>query len=98
MKSNETGSFNKVQFCAALALLVAALQVAATELSIPMDKVERELAEKTEEIFSRKHNACRRAPRDEGVSKPRFPVRIASSMEVSGGGLGYPLGLPLVAR
>lgn len=97
MKSTETGRSNRVQFYAALALLLGALPATASELSLPMDQVERELAQKTEEVFSRKLNECRRAGEEEEASKPAFPVRIADRPDVKGGALGPLVGLPLTA-
>ncbi|AOS98188.1 hypothetical protein AUP74_02793 [Microbulbifer aggregans] len=97
MKSTDTGRSNKVQFYAALALLLSALPAAAAELSIPMDEVERELSQKTEEVFSRKLNECQQEQGSKEVGKPAYPVRIADRPPVKGGALGYQVGLPLTA-
>ncbi|WP_237065332.1 hypothetical protein [Microbulbifer guangxiensis] len=99
MKSTDTGRSKQVQFYAALALLLSALPAAAAELSLPMDEVERELAQKTEEVFSRKLNECRQAQEKSAgeADKPVYPVRIADRPSLQGGALGHQVGLPLTA-
>lgn len=70
------GTIKKVQFYAALALLLGALQAEASELVVPLAEVQQQLAEKVDEAFSRKLEECREKERRER-NYPRFPVRLA---------------------
>lgn len=76
------GTMKKVQFYAALALLLGGLQAEAAEFAVPLEEVQQQLSEKIDEAFSRKLEECREKEREKR-SYPRFPVRLAD--ESSGG-------------
>lgn len=79
MVTPNTGSWKKVHFCVATALILCSLGARAAELSIPMDKVQQQLADKAEQLVSRKLVECRE--QEKGRKAPRYPVRIAQEQE-----------------
>ncbi|SHE74497.1 hypothetical protein SAMN04487965_0558 [Microbulbifer donghaiensis] len=78
------GSLKKVQFYAALAMMLTALEAGAAELKLPLAEVQQELTQKTEEAFSRKLQECRDKAHEER-SGTGYPVRIAEEKPVQGG-------------
>jgi hypothetical protein len=89
MVTPKPGCLKKVQFCAALALLLGGLESTAAEVIVPpasfQQEVQRELTEKAEALFARKLDECRARQREE-ERNPRYPVRIADRKASSGGG------------
>ncbi|MCO1333337.1 hypothetical protein MO867_03190 [Microbulbifer sp. OS29] len=80
-------SSKKVQFCAALSLIVAALhtgQVAAAGVGISSGKIRRELTQKIDQQMLQKLSECidKSGEVDEGIP---YPVRIAEDKVQSGG-------------
>ncbi|WP_346836653.1 hypothetical protein [Microbulbifer sp. SAOS-129_SWC] len=81
----------KVQFCAVVVLALCAHGVGATELTIPMGEVQRQLAEKAEQAVARKLQQCQdqekvqEQEQHKGQEAPQFPVRIAEEQEPAQG-------------
>ncbi|WP_444916123.1 hypothetical protein [Microbulbifer sp. TRSA007] len=82
-------STKKVQFCVALTLVVAALQVGqvnASELTLSQDGIHRELTQKIDQQVLKKLGEC--TDKSEKVNR-LAPVRIAEEKEPRGG-MAYP--------
>ncbi|WP_323844620.1 hypothetical protein [Microbulbifer magnicolonia] len=78
------GTLKKVQFYAALAMMLGALEAGAAELKLPLAEVQQQLTQKTEEAFSRKLEECRDKAREDS-GEARYPVRIAEENPAHGG-------------
>ena len=93
MVTTNTGRVKKVQFYAALALLLCGSAASAAELEIPIADVQQQLAEKVDAAVSRKLRDCRQEERTEKGSQPHYPVRIAGERSLSGGIAGMYAGI-----